>query len=289
MSAARCDTQRREDIGRKHRQPVVRLVFCAEGGEEIVKVKSRPGFAVYRQERMLQLAPQSCMKQRRCRNEAPDPSPQRRRSQAPVDAVKSDILQAEGVSGVAGQRLVRAFTRQHHRDSFAGQSGHEIERHAGRPHDRLVLMPDQARQSIEEVLALDPYLVMEADLNAGHGARIRKLAIGLSRRNPPKRSPPVRARRVFVIKAATALESTPPLRKTPRGTSLIRWLPTRLFQQIAIGLDVIILRDALRHRREYQVPILRIRCATAANRHARGCAPASACEFLRRKYPSPER
>ena len=44
--------------------------------------------------------------------------------------------------------------------------------------------------------------------------------------------------RILVISAATALESTPPLRNTPSGTSLIRWLSTD-FEDVAIRPYVI--------------------------------------------------
>ena len=42
---------------------------------------------------------------------------------------------------------------------LAGERGDEVERHARRVRDRLVLVPDQPRQRAEEVLVVDDDLV----------------------------------------------------------------------------------------------------------------------------------
>ena len=59
------------------------------------------------------------------------------------------------VSRITAEHFVAAFAGEDDGDMLPGQLGNEVERDAGRPGDGLVLMPDEARQGIEEVLHAD--------------------------------------------------------------------------------------------------------------------------------------
>ena len=89
------------------------------------------------------------------------------RSGAGQDAVEAQPALVHGVvavAGVAAEHLVAAFAGEDDGDVFAGQLGNEVERDAGGPGDGLVLMPDEARQRVEEVLhADDDFVVLGAD------------------------------------------------------------------------------------------------------------------------------
>ena len=59
----------------------------------------------------------------------------------------------DAIPVVAEEQLVGALAGQHDLDVIAGEARHEVQRHARREGDRLVLVPDQARQRVEELLA----------------------------------------------------------------------------------------------------------------------------------------
>ena len=61
---------------------------------------------------------------------------------------------------VAPEQLVAALARQHNFHALGRQSRHEVERNARGPGDRLVLVPDEPRQRLEELLLRDGHLVM---------------------------------------------------------------------------------------------------------------------------------
>ena len=71
----------------------------------------------------------------------------RARRRAPARQFKSDAR----VLAVAGEQLVAAFAGEHDLDVLARERRDEVERHARRVRDRLVLVPDQPRQRAEEV------------------------------------------------------------------------------------------------------------------------------------------
>ena len=87
-----------------------------------------------------------------------------------VDGAGAPVPGDARVLAVAGEQFVAAFAGQHDRDVLARERRDEIQRHARRVRDRLVLVPDQARQRAEEVVIVDDDLV---GVGADRVARLR--------------------------------------------------------------------------------------------------------------------
>ena len=71
-----------------------------------------------------------------------------------------EFSRVHGIAGISGERLVASLARQHHRDRLRAKPRDKVERDAGGPHDRLILMPDQTRQALEKIIAAQPNFVM---------------------------------------------------------------------------------------------------------------------------------
>ena len=121
---------------------------------------------------------------------------------------------------------------------LARELRHEVERHARRVRDGLVLVPDQPRQRAEEVPIVDDDLrATSAPIAWRHLARVFELVVGArleATENVCSGRPIIGA-----INAAIALLSMPPDRNTPSGTSLIRRSANRFLEQRAKPPDVI--------------------------------------------------
>ena len=93
-----------------------------------------------------------------------------------VGAAGAPVDERPRILAVAGEQLVAAFAGEHDLDVLAGELGHEIERHARRVRDRLVLVPDQAGQRAEEVVLVDDDLVRVGLDRGRHLPRVIELA-----------------------------------------------------------------------------------------------------------------
>ena len=100
-----------------------------------------------------------------------------------------------------------------------------VQRHAHRIGQRLVLVPDQLRQVVEKVLVVDDDLVVARAVALGHAARAN--ASSSEAASPSMATENVLTGRSAssAISATFRLESTPPDRNAPYGTSLIMRSP----------------------------------------------------------------
>ncbi len=83
------------------------------------------------------------------------------------------------IPAVAGQQLVAAFAGQHHRDMPSGERRHEVQRDARRMRDRLVLVPDEPRQGVEEIGFADDHFVPRRADRVRDRSRVLQLAVRL--------------------------------------------------------------------------------------------------------------
>ena len=110
-------------------------------------VLHRRGTSGARSARRGRAAPASRASATHCAHAAPaPPSPTRRRT---------PVQEGARVLAVAGEELVAAFAGEDDGDVLARELRDEVERHARRMRDRLVLVPHQAGQRAEEVLGAD--------------------------------------------------------------------------------------------------------------------------------------
>ena len=71
------------------------------------------------------------------------------------------VPDGERISCIAGKRFIAPFARQHNFNVVTCQSCDHVERHTGRPDDRLVLVPDQLRQRTEKLISTQDYFMMD--------------------------------------------------------------------------------------------------------------------------------
>jgi hypothetical protein len=128
---------------------------------------------------MFQLPAQGCSEHGRGRENVAQPAARKARDHAAIGAIHGRILQSEGVTGVAGQGFIRAFSGQYDGHSFAGQAGDKIEGDARGPHDGLVFVPDQMRQRSEKVILAEQHFMMPRMNMVRHGAGKGQFAVAL--------------------------------------------------------------------------------------------------------------
>ena len=125
------------------------------------------------------------------------------------------------VGRVAGEQLVGALADVHDGDAVVlRELGHEVQRHAHRIGDRLVLVVDEVRQEVPEVVVVDRDLVVVGAELLGDPAGPVEL-VELLRAVEADRERVDRVVDSRLISATLVDESTPPERNTPTGTSLI--------------------------------------------------------------------
>src|SRR5256885_5933321 len=126
---------------------------------------------------MRQLAPCRSTDQRRIGKRSANSSAECARDDAAVNPTPRRIFQRSCVACVSGESFVGAFTSQNHFDSLVGELRYEIQWNARGPDDRLIFMPDQERQCIEEVLLTDEDLMVGRIQVVGDDAGVRQLAV----------------------------------------------------------------------------------------------------------------
>ena len=72
------------------------------------------------------------------------------------NSIKLAALPLGDVSRITGKQFIAAIAGEHHLDVLARERRHEVQRHARRVRDRLVLVPDEARERAEEELQRFP-------------------------------------------------------------------------------------------------------------------------------------
>src|SRR6185437_9479910 len=135
------------------------LFLCRKGRVEVIEVERRPRRAVADKECVLQLAAQTRGKSTALDYGA-DRTAKRIWSDGTVDLIQSCVLHGPCVTGISSERFVTSFAGQNHSHALTRQFCDSIERHAGRPDNRFIFMPDQPRQIVEELLPAEPHLVM---------------------------------------------------------------------------------------------------------------------------------
>ena len=151
----------------------VLLIGQADGGE--VVEEHRLGRPVHRQKRSARVARAAAAAgAARCRARCAPRSALRQ--QPLVDRAGPPVPGDARILAVAGQQLVAAFAGQDDRDVVARQRRDEVERHARRVRDRLVLVPHQLRQRAEEVAVVDDDLVRFGADGARDLPRVLELA-----------------------------------------------------------------------------------------------------------------
>src|SRR5262249_48253862 len=75
-----------------------------------------------------------------------------RGKKTPVYATEVLVPDGDAIAVVPEEELVGALPGEHHLDVVAGQAGDEVERDTRGKGDGLVLVPDQLRQRVEELL-----------------------------------------------------------------------------------------------------------------------------------------
>ena len=98
-----------------------------------------------------------------------------RRDDPVVRGSKAEVVQRLGVAPVAREQLVAALPRQHHLHVFRGQARYEIQRHARRMRQWLVLVPHQRRQGREEIVGTHHDFVMVGTVGVGHRSCVAEL------------------------------------------------------------------------------------------------------------------
>src|SRR3954466_1374008 len=64
------------------------------------------------------------------------------------------------ITVIASEELITALSGEHHFDLLCGEARHEIERNAGGPRNRFILVPDQPGQGVEKVIRVDDHFVV---------------------------------------------------------------------------------------------------------------------------------
>ena len=124
---------------------------------------------------MLGLAPQIGPQQRRSGQE--ERTAERMKPGTACTAGRATIAAVESVAGIAAEQLVAAFAGQHYLHAPGGQARDEVKRHARRPGDRLVFVPDQPRQGLEEIFHAHNHFMMAGADGIGHLARIGEFTV----------------------------------------------------------------------------------------------------------------
>ena len=144
---------------------------------------------------------------------APASAPQRRRH-----AVVVALALLDDVLVVAREQLVAAVAGEHDLDVLGGELRHHVGRNRRRVAERLVEIPGEVLDDRNHVRLEHELVVLRAE-RLRDFARVRELVeavLGEADRERLDRRPGCLA----AIVATTALESMPPLRNAPTGTSL---------------------------------------------------------------------
>ena len=152
---------------------------------------------------------------------------------------------------VAAEHLVAALADQHDDDAvLARLPAEEVHRQAGRIADRLVLLVDQLGQVVAALVGGDADLVVVAAERLATWrayGRSWKFSAGAEALEADREGLQ-RASMSRLISATLALESTPPDRKAPTGTSAIRRFLHRLDSSSRTRADRLRLVDPWRAR-----------------------------------------
>ena len=97
------------------------------------------------------------------------------RQEPPIDAAEPLIPGGHPIPGVAEEELVGSLAGQHDLDVLGGQTRDEVQRNARGKRDRLVLVPDEAWQRVEELLRRHDDLAVPGSDRAGREPSIREL------------------------------------------------------------------------------------------------------------------
>src|SRR5450631_203142 len=100
---------------------------------------------------MADLAPQFRREQRCGLDAAADTLPQPAWRHTPSGHVAL-VAEVVAVTAITSKELVTAFAGEDHFDLARSQTRYEIQRNAGGPGDRLILVPDRVRQSSKEIV-----------------------------------------------------------------------------------------------------------------------------------------
>src|SRR5271157_2309081 len=172
---------RRGRLGAKFSHQVIAkqlsLLRRRESTVEVLKVERGPGVPVPRQEGMAQFAPNIGADPSGVLERGPHSPAEASRNGVAVDAVQTGVPQGPGIASIAGESLVASLPRQDHRDVLTSQLRHKVKGYAGGPNNGLVFMPDQFRESVEELPAAHANLVVHGSDMFGDYAGIGKLAI----------------------------------------------------------------------------------------------------------------
>ncbi len=103
-----------------------------------------------------------------------DPRLQARGHRARVAPSQPDIDHRGTVPWIAGQVLVAALAGQHHLDVLGGEHGDGVERDTRGVGDRLVFVPDEAREPVEELVRRQHHFVMVGGIALGHHPCVRQ-------------------------------------------------------------------------------------------------------------------
>ncbi len=245
----------RSDLRSNFSGEQIRLIFRAEGGEEVVEVEGSPGVAVEHEESVAQLAAGSSADKFGIRDRLADLAAQKARNDAAVDVIEGRILQSEGVAGIAAQGFVAALACENDLDATASQFCDEVKRDAGRPADGLVLVPDQFREGAKEILPAEQDFVMNGMDMLGNQAGVGEFTVGglgvAHGKSLDRRLSDLGHQRgqCAGIHAAAQQDSERNIAHEVAGDGL--------FQKITVGFDVIGLGAGLRFRLDRQVPVRR--------------------------------
>src|SRR6185369_9036792 len=230
------------------------LEIAGEAGVKIVEVEGGPVSAIAREKGMLQLPAQRCSKQMRIRDGVPNRLSYSRRCNLSIDAVISSVLQSPRVARVPRKRLVTALSSEDDLNFLLGESGDEIERDAGRPDDRFVLLPDQLWESIEELLTADAnFMVLGSDVlaDSASGSKLTVLFLGITDRESVNRF-----LTVFHCQCGYGAGIDTAAQENPKRNIRHKMTDYRFLQHRAISLDVKLFRlraGCVDHR---QIPVL---------------------------------
>ena len=183
-------------------------------------------------------------------------NPRRRiaRNQAAIGAIHGRIFQSESVARVAGQGFVGALAGQHHCHSFARQPGDKIKRNARGPHDGLIFVPDQVRQSTEKILLADQHFMMPRVDVIRHGAREGQFAVRLLGVADGKSLDWLAPHFCHQRRDRARIDAA--AQKHAERHVAHQMAIDRAFQQFAIALDVIIFIARFVRLRCIQIPVL---------------------------------
>src|SRR3974390_1489572 len=130
-----------------------------ECGVEVIEVEGWPGPTVTHQESVFKLAMQRGG-ERSASNSPPYPASQESRRQPAIRAVHLRVENRPGIAGIACQSFIAPLARENKNDALAGKARDIEKRNAGGPDNRLVLVPDQARQAVKEFFAAETHFVV---------------------------------------------------------------------------------------------------------------------------------